>query len=164
MKRYVVALLAALILFGATSQTIAFAAPTAPAPNRTIARIIELVNQRRAEAGLKPLVVNGTLMAEAQRFSFVQSQIGGVNHRGIDGTNAGQRLTKAGYRWRFYGENLAAGQETPEAVVAAWMRSPSHRAILLHSRPTQIGIGHTAKPNDPARFVDYWVMEVGRPR
>lgn len=164
MKRYVVAVLAALILFAATSQTAVYAAPSTPAQSRTVARIIQLVNQRRAEAGLKPMVANGVLMAEAQRFSVVQSQIGGVSHRGVDGTNAGQRLSKAGYRWAFYGENLAAGQETPEAVVAAWMRSPTHRAILLHARPTEIGIGHTYKANDPARFIDYWVMEVGRPR
>src|SRR4028118_921379 len=145
MKRYVIVVLTALILFAATSQTAAFAAPATPAQNRTVTRIIQLVNQRRAEAGLKPMVANGVLMAEAQRFSTVQARIGGVSHRGVDGTDAGQRLTWAGYRWAFFGENLAAGQETPEAVVAAWMRSSKHRAVILHPRPTQIGIGHTFK-------------------
>jgi uncharacterized protein YkwD len=164
MKRYVVAVLAALILFAATSHTAAYAAPARPAPTKSIARVIELVNVRRAEYGLKPLVANRILMAEAQRFSAVQARIGGLSHRGVDGTNAGQRLRAAGYNWRFYGENLAAGQETPEAVVAAWMRSPSHRAILLHARPIEIGIGYTYKKGDPSRYFDYWVMEVGRPR
>src|SRR5687767_4167447 len=93
-------------------------------------------------------------------FSAVQARLGYLTHRGDDGTNAGQRLTRAGYRWSFYGENLAAGQATPAEVVADWMASPSHRAIILHPRAREIGIGHTHRANDPNRYFDYWVMEV----
>ena len=42
MKRYVVAALAALILFTATSHTTAYAAPATPAKNLAAARIIQL--------------------------------------------------------------------------------------------------------------------------
>lgn len=39
------------------------------------------------------------------------------------------------------GEVLAYGQDSPRAMVRAWMNSPSHRAIILSSKPRRIGIG-----------------------
>ena len=141
----------------------AHAAPR-PAADSALGQIITLVNVHRAAARLQPLTLNRTLMSEAQRFSAVQASIGRLSHRGVDGTTAGQRLTRAGYNWSFYGENLAAGQETAAAVVAGWMASPGHRAVMLSPKAYEVGIGHTYRSNDPARFYDYWVMELGRPR
>jgi uncharacterized protein YkwD len=162
MNRYFFALIVLIALFVPAVRT--QAAAHQPKPSATVTRIVQLVNQRRAAAGLKPLTVNATLMAEAQRFSGVQAAIGKVSHRGNDGSNAGQRLTRAGYRWSFYGENLAAGQETAEEVVAAWMASPTHRANVLTPKAREIGIGHTFSANDQAGYYDYYAMEIGRAR
>ncbi len=140
------------------------AASFQPRPSATAERIVQLVNERRAAAKLKPLTVNSVLMTEAQRFSGVQAEMGKISHRGTDGTNAGQRLSKAGYRWAYYGENLAAGQETAEEVVAAWMASPTHRANVLTPKAREIGIGHTFSANDQAGYYDYYAMEIGRAR
>ena len=41
------------------------------------------------------------------------------------------------------GENIAYGQSTPEAVVQSWMSSSGHRANILSSSFTTIGIGCT---------------------
>jgi uncharacterized protein YkwD len=127
-------------------------------------RIIELINDHRAAAGLRPVTLNVILMTEAQRFSGVQAELGTLSHRGTDNTTGGQRLTAAGYRWSFWGENLAAGQETAEQVVAAWMASAGHRANVLSPLAREIGIGHTLKADDAAGYYDYWVMEVGKSR
>lgn len=162
MTRYFFALIILLALFVPAVR--AQAAAFQPRPSATVTRIVQMVNAKRAAAGLKPLTVNATLMAEAQRFSGVQADIGKVTHRGTDGSNAGQRLTRAGYRWAFYGENLAAGQETAEEVVAAWMASPTHRANLLTPKAREIGIGHTFRANDQAGYYDYYTMEIGRAR
>ena len=161
-----VLLLAALILpaFHSTAQ----AAPTGPrkTPRRStiVARIIDLVNTERLAAGLPPLTVSTPLVLEAQRFSAVQADMGTLSHRGNDGTTAGQRLTNAGYSWSFYGENLAAGQTTADDVVSAWMNSPDHRANMLSPKATEIGVGHTTRLDDPSRFVNYYVLEIGRAR
>ena len=127
-------------------------------------RIVELVNVQRAAAGMAPLTVNAILMNEAQRFSAVQAEIGTLSHRGIDGTDPGQRLTAAGYAWSFCGENLASGQRTAGEVVATWMNSPTHRAIILSLEAAEIGIGHSIRVDDASGTVNYFVMEVGRPR
>ena len=38
-------------------------------------------------------------------------------------------------------ENMARGAVTADAVVAMWMASSGHRANILDSRLTQIGVG-----------------------
>ncbi len=163
MARFFFALLVLSALVVPATRTSA-AAPRRQTISPVAARIVELVNAERAAAGLKPVTINPLLMAEAQRFSAVQAELGRLSHRGLDNTNAGQRLTKAGYRWAFYGENLAAGQESPEAVVAGWMNSASHRANVLHPLAKEIGIGHTVKSGDAAGYVNYYAMEAGARR
>ncbi|MGA9289383.1 MAG: CAP domain-containing protein, partial [Anaerobacillus sp.] len=39
------------------------------------------------------------------------------------------------------GENIAQGQQTPEAVVDAWMKSEGHRKNIMNSSFTHIGVG-----------------------
>jgi uncharacterized protein YkwD len=129
--------------------------------NATIQRIVELINLRRREAGLAPLTIHQTLTACAQRYSEVQAAQSGINHTGPDGSTPGQRLSRCGYRWKHYGENLAAGQVSAEEVVAAWMASPGHRRNILSAKVREIGIGHSYRANDPGRYYDYYVMEAG---
>ena len=162
MTRYFFALLVLAALVVPATRTSAAAPRQSVSP--VAARIVQLVNAERAAAGLKPVTINLVLMTEAQHFSAVQAELGRLSHRGVDNTTAGQRLTKAGYRWAFYGENLAAGQESPEAVVAGWMNSASHRANVLHPLAKEIGIGHTVKSGDAAGYINYYAMEAGARR
>jgi len=157
-------LMFALLLIPAARATQAAPRTTNITMSPVAGRIVELVNGHRRVAGLPPVTVNPTLMVEAQRFSAVQAGLGRLSHRGNDGTTAGQRFTRAGYNWRYYGENLAAGQTTAERVVAAWMTSPTHRAVMLHAQMTEIGIGHTWRASDPSRYMNYYTLEVARPR
>jgi uncharacterized protein YkwD len=66
--------------------------------------------------------------------------IDAICHRDCgDGDPAG-RITAAGYVWQAYGENVASGQRSPEAVMEAWMASPTHKANILTARFTHIGV------------------------
>lgn len=125
-------------------------------------QVIRELNRQRMLRGLQPLRVNMRLMTTAQDFSMVQARMGELSHRGIDHTNAGQRLDKAGYNWTFWGETIAGGFKVNE-VVAAWLSSPSHRRILLSAKATEVGAGHVTAVRDPAKYYDYWVLNVGRP-
>lgn len=124
-------------------------------------RIVELINLRRREAGLAPLTVHQTLTACAQKYSEVQASQSNIDHTGPDGSTPGQRLSRCGYRWKHFGENLAAGQTSAEEVVSAWMASPGHRRNILSPKVREIGIGHTYRADDPGRYYDYYVMEAG---
>ena len=62
------------------------------------------------------------------------------SHTGSDGSSAGQRMSAAGYSWRAWGENIAAGQSSVSSVVAGWMNSPGHCANLMNPGFTDIGV------------------------
>lgn len=132
-----------------------------PRLNAQMQRIVDLVNLRRKEAGLGAVTVNTTLISCAQQYSAVQAGQGAISHTGPDGSNPGQRLTRCGYNWRSYGENLAAGYVDADEVMAAWMQSPSHRKNILSPRLKEIGLGYTHRADDPSQYYDYYVMELG---
>ena len=56
-------------------------------------------------------------------------------------------MKQFGISYRTAGENIAMGQQSPQAVVDAWMNSEGHRANILNSSYTQIGMGYVADGN-----------------
>jgi uncharacterized protein YkwD len=58
------------------------------------------------------------------------------------------------------GENLAAGQTSPEQVVTQWMNSPGHRENMLQERFTEVGVGL----REGGDYGLYWVLEFGYPQ
>ena len=130
------------------------AAPSAPRPSE----VVDLVNAERAKAGCKALSIDDKLMTAAQRHSQDQADHQNMSHTGSDGSNAGDRLDRVGYAWRTYGENVAWNQQTPAAVMDAWMNSSGHRANILNCAFTEIGVG-VASSNGP-----YWTQVFAAPR
>jgi hypothetical protein len=78
------------------------------------------------------------------------------SHTGSDGTNAGQRANDAGYYWYTWGENIAAGYPTAQAVMNAWMNSPGHRANVLNPNFRDIGIAAFFQAD--SRYGLYWTQ------
>lgn len=62
-----------------------------------------------------------------------------------------QMIKAFGISYRTAGENIAYGQRTPKQVVDGWMNSSGHRANILNSSYTQIGVGYV--PNG-----HYWTQ------
>lgn len=120
--------------------------------------VVDLVNQERAKAGCKALTVDDKLTLAAQRHSQDQADHKKMSHDGSDGSDVGDRLDRVGYAWRSYGENVAWNQQSPAAVMDAWMNSPGHRANILNCSFTEIGVG-VARSNGP-----YWTQDFGTPR
>ena len=57
------------------------------------------------------------------------------------------------------GENIAAGQTSASAVVAAWMNSSGHRENILSSGFTQLGVGYAQ--DTTGTYGNYWVQMFG---
>ncbi|MEV7416665.1 CAP domain-containing protein [Streptomyces sp. NPDC089919] len=138
------------VALGALGIPTALAGPAgaAPAPEATAsatstatARVVTLVNRERAKVGCRALKVNTKLTKAAQNHSKDQAVHHRMSHTGSDGSNPGQRITRAGYRWRAYGENVAYGYSTPTKVMNAWMHSPGHKANILNCSFKEIGVG-----------------------
>ncbi|MFF0227230.1 CAP domain-containing protein [Streptomyces sp. NPDC004629] len=135
--------------------------PSAPAATGTASeaatRILELVNDERSKAGCSALTLNDTLTKAAQAHSEDMAAHRNMSHTGSDGSMPGDRITKAGYTWSAYGENVAYGYSGPEQVMAAWMSSPGHKANILNCSFKEIGVG-LAQPGD------YWTQDFGAAR
>ncbi|MBA2950099.1 CAP domain-containing protein [Streptomyces sp. PSKA28] len=132
--------------------------PTAPASaSGSVARIVELVNNERSKAGCSPVTLNATLSKAAQAHSEDMAEHQNMSHTGSDGSSPGDRITRAGYSFSTYGENVAYGYSSPEQVMAGWMSSPGHKANILNCSFKEIGVG-LAQPND------YWTQEFGTAR
>lgn len=54
------------------------------------------------------------------------------------------------------GENIAAGQSSPQEVVEDWMNSPGHRANILDESYTALGVGYYY--NSSGLYRSYWVQ------
>lgn len=114
--------------------------------------VVKIVNQERAKAGLAPLTVD----AGAAEAALVRAQEikGTFSHTRPNGGSYSSALTEAGVSFRGSGENIAYGQNSPEAVMQTWMNSSGHRANILNGSYTSIGVGH-AKGADGT---DYWTQ------
>lgn len=113
--------------------------------------VIRLVNEIRAENGLKPLTANWELSRIARYKSEDMSNNGYFSHTSPTYGTPFQMIRAFGLSYRSAGENIAYGQRTPAAVVNAWMNSSGHRANILNASYTQIGVGYCASGN-------YWTQ------
>lgn len=130
--------------------------PAAGAPGAFEAEVLALTNAIRNEAGLEPLRWNVDLADAAEAHSVDMAENDYFSHRSRDGSSVGDRVRDEGYQWSRVAENIAAGQDTPEEVVDAWMNSSGHRANILNPAYEEIGIGWHEEAGD--RYGDYWTQ------
>lgn len=116
---------------------------------RVSAATLCLVNHQRHSAGVRALSDNAKLDRAAAAHTNDMVARSYFSHDGPDGTTLLSRLTGAGY--------LPAGADsvaenigwstgmlaTPADMVASWMSSPDHRAIILNPSFRMSGIGVT---------------------
>ncbi|MEU2061232.1 sigma-70 family RNA polymerase sigma factor [Streptomyces sp. NPDC013455] len=126
------------------------------APAGTVAQVVALVNKERAAAGCGPVTEDPQLDQAARGLSDDMAARGFFDHTDPDGNGPGERITAAGYRWSTYGENIARGQQTPQAVMDSWMNSPGHRANILNCSFKNIGVGVHNGPGGP-----WWTQDFG---
>lgn len=122
--------------------------------------ILRLTNVERGKAGLTPLRINDRLATAAISHAGNMARQNTMSHT-LDGKGAGDRILAAGYSYSSYGENIAQKYPTAAAVVAAWMKSPGHKANILNASFTEIGIGAARKDS----MGDWYYCQVfGKPR
>jgi uncharacterized protein YkwD len=159
---------------GAGSNTIIGKAVDQDSPTRTgqlgavEQQILALVNQQRALNGLPALTVSPQLTYAAQLQSTnmaAMSTVVGLSAamaHSLDGApepNLTDRADYAGYQYSALGENIAYGYAGATDVMNAWMNSPAHKANILESMFTQVGISVEANSSG----VLYFTEEFGAP-
>lgn len=111
------------------------------------AQVVTLVNEIRAENGLSKLTHNWQLSRVARYKSQDMADNGYFSHTSPTYGSPFQMMKQFGITYRSAGENIAKGYSSAQAVVNAWMNSAGHRANILNSSYTQIGVGYVADGN-----------------
>lgn len=96
-------------------------------------------NAKRQEAGLSPLSINAQLSQAAALKAQDMFAKGYWAHNGPTGATPWDFITQAGYHYVVAGENLAKNFSTSQAVVDAWMDSPTHRRNIVKPSYKEIG-------------------------
>lgn len=96
-------------------------------------------NARRAAHGLSTLTFNSELSQAAAAKANDMFANNYWAHVGPKGETPWDFIVNAGYKYTVAGENLAKNFSTSQAVVDAWMSSPSHRDNMLKSTYRDIG-------------------------
>src|SRR5262249_34669609 len=123
-------------------------------------RILELVNEERGKSGLGLLAHNATLEAEAEQYACEMIHYDFFDHvNPVTHSTLGTRARAFGYDFAVVGENLAAGQTSPEQAFHDWMNSPGHRQNILDPRFIELGVSVRAGGD----YGLYWVQEFGEP-
>lgn len=118
--------------------------------------VVRLVNEIRAENGLKPLTYDWELSRVARYKSQDMKDNRYFSHTSPTYGSPFQMIKNFGLSYRTAGENIAQGYATPQAVVDGWMNSSGHRANILNASYTHIGVGYVASGR-------YWTqMFIGR--
>jgi uncharacterized protein YkwD len=132
---------------GQPSQMLTFASRTsAPArttgpTDREVVSFVKLMNKHRVSLGLSALVWDSRAAAVAQAHSRDMFNRHYFSHTSLDGRSTWDRLAARGITYWQAGENLAWGQGTGSAVLAAWLRSPGHRENIENASYTHHGVG-----------------------
>jgi hypothetical protein len=121
----------------ATSSLSAYAQQVDPASEQ---ELLQLVNAERVKAGLAPLQTDERLTQIAREHSRWQAAKHGLSHQFPGEPDVRHRVAATGLRFDVSGENVAYDADVASAH-RELMNSPPHRANILHSQFTVIGIG-----------------------
>ena len=109
--------------------------------------IFNKVNEERAKAGVPALTYNTTM----EKYARIKSQDMGDNnyfsHEDLSGNLITTQMKKDGVTYRAWGENIAyvGGMTDPNAIadkiMTNWMNSSGHRANILSTNFSSIGVG-----------------------
>lgn len=104
-------------------------------------QVLALVNAERAKHGLNAL----TLSKEVTRVAVIKAEdmaeSAYFDHTSPTYGTPFEMLSDFGISYKSAGENIAAGQKTPEDVMNSWMNSEGHRANILNASYTELGVG-----------------------
>ena len=125
-------------------------------------RVVELVNQHRAARGLSQLTVTTPLTNAAIWKSRHMARYVYMAHADPAppvARSVGDRLLACGYPASSagWGENIAYGYTSADAVMQGWLNSPGHRANIENPSYRAIGVGAAA--SSTGRL--YWTQEFG---
>ena len=131
-------------------------------------KVLDLINTARTQprqcgtqafTAAEALTWNATLATAAQSHSRDMANNNYLDHKDRNGGTPGDRAELAGFIGQQIGENIAAGQDTPNKVVEGWLASPGHCANLMNAQFRELGAAYAVDPKSDAAI--YWTAVFG---
>ena len=122
--------------------------------------VLALINAHRATVGAPALVTSTSLTAAAvwkARHMAMYQYMAHDDPAPPVARSTLDRIAACGYTGGGWGENIAYGYPTPQAVVAGWLGSPGHRANIEQRGFLSTGIGAAVASNGAV----YWAQTFG---
>ncbi|WP_237153319.1 CAP domain-containing protein [Oryzibacter oryziterrae] len=134
------------------------ASPTAQIDQR---KMLEMINQYRAQSGIAPLQLDPRLSQIAADYARKMAALDDHGHN-VDGHSMlGDRLKSYGYAFANAGENVAAGYHTIAEAFSGWRQSPPHDRGMKDPEMTLMGIGTAYNPN--SKYKVFWSLIFAHP-
>jgi uncharacterized protein YkwD len=128
--------------------------------------VLALTNQARAEGGCcgnegcfsasGPLRSDAALTTAARAHAKDMAERDYFDHVTPEGLDPFDRMREAGYQGCAMGENIAAGQPTPQSVMDDWMSSDGHCGNILQPSFELLGVGYYERDEQTE-----WVQNFG---
>ncbi len=128
------------------------------------ALLLSLVNDVRAKgcqcgdtfmAPAPPIRWNKSLERAAYLHSQDMDRNSYFSHNDLQGNTAGKRISRMGYSWLAWGENIALGILSEKTLVDGFYKSPTHCKVLMNSKFTEMGV---------AKVGNFWSQEFASPK
>lgn len=105
----------------------------------TKSSLVNYINQARMSSGVPALTENIVLdqAAQLKAQNMLQNQY--FAHTSPQGISPWYWFSKAGYNYKYAGENLAVGFFDSWQVYEAWLNSPSHKSNLMNPLYKEVG-------------------------
>ena len=116
--------------------------PNMDASKSVETEVLNLVNQERSKAGLKPLQMDWELQRVSRIKSCDMAEKNYFSHASPTYGSPFDMMKQFGIKYKTAGENIASGQRTPAEVMQSWMASTGHRANILKPEYTHLGVGY----------------------
>lgn len=148
-----------------------FAVPELIDPRRVAEQVNALVNQARAAPRrcggrlfqpAPPLRASPQLREAALAHSRDMAAHSYLEHVGRDGSTPGERVARAGYRWRSVGENIAAGPTSAREAADGWLASPEHCANIMDPDFIDTAVAYVV--DSRSRKGVYWTEDFAAPQ
>lgn len=118
-----------------------------------------MISGYRKNNGLGAVTVDSRLMKMAAEQAQAMASRDRLDHD--VGRSFRQRISNSGYDAKSAYENIGAGYHTLAEAFSGWRGSSSHRANMLQSSVTQIGIAAAYSPR--SKYKVFWALVLASP-
>lgn len=119
-------------------------------------KLVQLINQHRAELGLNTLEVINHISYKSEEHNIYMIDNKVVNHDYFE--QRAENLVQV-LGAEAVGENVAYNYQTAESVLTAWLNSPGHKANIEKPEWTHMGISVTVDENTGKKYYTNMFME-----